>query len=169
MDDIYLFGVVALPGICSSSWFPLMSWFSLPLLYWMIIKNTRRCLHSDHDGSSPVNIFCLQTFAAAAWMGQKSDSWQSKWFCWWIHSFVSCARSSMMLLVGRQACSSHCNLDLWDERRNPLRAGAENVQAAKSMIQITDHPENNHKPSCIHHFCSDVFIFTLCLLLLLLE
>jgi len=29
------------------------------------------------------------------------------------------------------------------------------------MIQITDHPENNYQPSCIHQFCSDVFILTL--------
>ena len=69
----------------------------------------------------------------------------------------------------RQACSSHCNLDLWDECRNPLRAGAENVWAAKSMIQITDHPKNNHQPSCIHQLCTVVFIFTLSSLLLLLE
>ena len=40
-------------------------------------KKSRDCLHSDHDGCSPVQIFCQQTVAAPAWMGQKSEDWQT--------------------------------------------------------------------------------------------
>ena len=74
-----------------------------------------------------------------------------------------------------QASSSHNQSSLgscfwlWDECRDPLRAGAENVMDAKSMFQITDHPENDYQPSCVHQFCTDVFIFTSCLLKVLLE
>ena len=50
-----------------------------------------------------------------------------------------------------------------------MRAGAENVRAAKSVFQITNFLENNFQPSCVHQFCTDVFIFTLCLLKVLLE
>ena len=85
-----------------------------------------------------------------------------------IRQFKAMWRSKWPHLV-RQACSSHCNLDLWDECRHSLRAGAKNVWTAKSMFQITDHSENTYQPSCVHQFCTDVFIFTLCLLKVLLE
>ena len=37
------------------------------------------------------------------------------------------------------------------------------------MFQITDCPENDYQLSCVHQFCTDVFIFTLSSLLWLLE
>jgi len=37
------------------------------------------------------------------------------------------------------------------------------------MFQITDRPENDYQPSCVHQFCTDVFIFTLSSLLWMLE
>ena len=37
------------------------------------------------------------------------------------------------------------------------------------MFQITDHPENDYQPSCVHQFCTDVFVFILSSLLWLLE
>ena len=63
----------------------------------------------------------------------------------------------------------NCTLDLWDKCRDPLRAGAENEQATKSMFQITDRTENNYHPSYVHQLRTDVFILILCLVILMLE
>ena len=68
----------------------------------------------------------------------------------------------------RQACSSHCNLDLWDECRNPLRAGAEKVEVKLSHMLCTKlgGDELSALPHTFilmwSHFCSLKFI-TKCL------
>ena len=70
--------VNASTSFARSTFFPTKC-FTHPRLPHCIISHDdqriRRYLHSDHDGSSSVNVFFLQTFAAAAWMGQKSDGY----------------------------------------------------------------------------------------------